>query len=122
MAKHFVVAVEADTSRILTRAAPEPTPLDPKGWTLTASEASGVSMVVLTAEPGAAEFEMHASPDAWLATVLEGRGTMLHGAADGSTVGEIEVAAGDFLTFEPNAQHAWKASGDGLKMLFVKQA
>ncbi|MEM6560075.1 MAG: cupin domain-containing protein [Planctomycetota bacterium] len=121
MAKHFVVAVDADTSHLTEADAPVSSPLEPAGWDITTADASGVSMVILTAEPGAADFDMHASPDAWLAHVVEGRCKLVHGASDGSPIGTVDVAAGDYITFEPNAQHAWQASDQRVKMLFVKR-
>ncbi|MEM7807055.1 MAG: cupin domain-containing protein [Planctomycetota bacterium] len=122
MARHFHIEVDNGAAVVETNAAPDATPLDPRGWIIRTLDTAGVSTVLLDAEAGAEEFSMHASPDRWFGQVLAGSGTLAYGNAAGNEVGSVRVAAGDLLTFEPDTPHAWRVESEPLRLLFVKPA
>ncbi|WP_096086324.1 cupin domain-containing protein [Agaribacterium haliotis] len=123
MAKHIVMSENAGASVLAQQNAPEFSSADfPEGWSGAGLEASGVFMFVLKLEEGAAEFDIHASEDQWLAYVVSGAGTLFAGTAENVKTEGMAYEAGDFITFEANTPHGWLGDGNESRLLFVKQA
>ncbi|MEM9253262.1 MAG: cupin domain-containing protein [Planctomycetota bacterium] len=122
MAKHIAMVNRDGGSAFDALPTPQSGALEHAGWSGVAVEASGLFCFEIAAEPGAAEFPMHDSPDAWVGYVVCGGGTLYSGSAAGEKLGEVTVAEGDWITFEPNTQHAWKNGDAQTRMLFIKRA
>ncbi|MEM0915005.1 MAG: cupin domain-containing protein [Planctomycetota bacterium] len=122
MAKHIGLIDREGVSSLSTLAVPQSEALDPAGWSGVPVEAAGLFCFEVTAEPGAEEFAMHAVPGAWVGYVVSGGMTLYSGKPTGEKLDEVELKPGDWLTFDPDAQHAWKNGPEKTRVLFVKQA
>ncbi|MEM1083088.1 MAG: cupin domain-containing protein [Verrucomicrobiota bacterium] len=122
MSHHFIMSDQEGSSAIAKQEAPEFSALEYQGWSGQALEASGVFCFILKVKAGGDEFPMHADAAAWLGYVVSGSGELFSGNAAGDKLEAVAFAAGDFITFEPNTQHAWKNGPDESKILVVKVA
>ena len=124
MSQHIIMSIEEDGSSSL-ETAPAPKFDDagfPDGWKGMALEASGVFMFMFEIAEGAVEFPVHSSEDEWLAYVVSGSGTLYAGTAEMERTDGVEYSEGDFITFQGDTPHGWKAAGEPSRILFVKQA
>ncbi|BFM20284.1 hypothetical protein [Gilvimarinus japonicus] len=120
MSFHVLMSLAA-TGSILTRAGePETVEIGVAGWTLQALDDSGVSLLVLRAEPEADFFEMHTSDDAWLAYVVRGCATLLAGSEPDDITDGIDCTAGSFITFDARTPHAWQTDGGSFEVVLAK--
>ncbi|MEO0796694.1 MAG: cupin domain-containing protein [Verrucomicrobiota bacterium] len=122
MATHYKMIDDNGTSSIETLDAPVFTPTDHEGWFGQAFEASGLFCFILKVESEAAEFPLHAAPEAWIGYVVAGNGTLYSGDGAGDKLKEVSYNTGDFFTFEPKTQHAWKNGVGESKIFFAKVA
>ena len=122
MNHHYVMTDHAGSSAIETLAPPEFAAADYPGWEALSLDAGALSFFMFRIAPGAAEFPLHAAPDEWIGYVVSGGGVLFAGDGEGKKLGQVHFAAGDFITFKPNTQHAWENGTEESKILFVKVA
>ncbi|MGD8174439.1 cupin domain-containing protein [Marinimicrobium agarilyticum] len=94
-------------------------PLEHKGWKLLTTSDAGLGLVFLEAEPGADEFPIHSSEDAWVGMVVRGTGTLFAGDRNEVIVDGMDYREGDFITFEPNTPHAWRNNGSDVCQILL---
>ncbi|MGC6425186.1 MAG: cupin domain-containing protein [Lentimonas sp.] len=120
-AKHFILNDNNGKSYFEDGTVPEFSAADfPAGWEALSVEAAGIFFFLFKIEPSAEEFPLHAAPDEYFSYVVKGSGTLFGG--DSETKGEhIKFNAGDFISFKPDTQHAWKNGDTETLILFVKK-
>ncbi|WP_041522706.1 hypothetical protein [Gilvimarinus agarilyticus] len=120
MSFHVLMSLAA-TGSILTRAGePETVEIGVAGWTVQTLDDSGVSLLVLRAEPDAEFFSMHTSEDAWLAYVVHGSATLIAGSEPDDITDGMDCTAGSFITFDASTPHAWLVDSDGFEVVLAK--
>lgn len=122
--KHFTMTDKNGESFISIEHAPEFSAADYSGWEAISveAEAAGLFFFMFKVAPNAEEFPLHASPDTWLSYVVSGHGLMYAGKENGVKTQGVEFKAGDFISFGPNTQHAWKNGDAETKIMFLKRA
>lgn len=124
MSNHIIMSIDPEgASQLESSPAPQ---FDesgfPDGWKGMALEDSGVFIFMFEIAEGAVEFPVHASEDEWLAYVVSGSGMLYAGTAAMDRTEGVAYSAGDFITFEGNTPHGWKAAGEPSRILFAKKA
>ncbi|MCQ3830399.1 cupin domain-containing protein [Microbulbifer elongatus] len=123
MSKHFIMFEHQGASGIETTDAPEFTSHENMpGWKARAVEDAGIFMFQFEIEPGAVEYPIHTSDEAWLAFVASGHGTLYAGDAEENRTEGVRYQAGDFITFKPNTPHGWLNGNEKSLILIVKPA
>ncbi|WP_020208763.1 cupin domain-containing protein [Gilvimarinus chinensis] len=118
-----VIMSKVQNCSILTRSGePETVEIGVVGWTLQTMNDSGVSLLVLRAEPEADYFAMHTSDEAWLAYVIKGCATLIAGSEPDDITDGIDCYAGDFITFDASTPHAWQTDGHSFEVVLAKLA
>ncbi|WP_049721001.1 cupin domain-containing protein [Gilvimarinus polysaccharolyticus] len=121
MSFHFFMAQTASCSHLTRGCSPDLAAIDVPGWQVQLVEDAGVSLLVLTADTNAEYFPPHASPDNWLALVVQGEARLFSGdeteIADG-----VDCSPGDFISFGANTYHSWELLEGPLKIVLSKVA
>lgn len=121
MSKHFIMFEHQGASAIENSDAPEFTSHENMpGWKSRAVEDSGIFMFQFEIEPGAAEYPIHTSDEAWLAYVASGHGTLYSGDEGENRTEGVQYQAGDFITFKPNTPHGWLNGNEKSILVIVK--
>lgn len=122
MNHHYLMTDQGGHSAIETLVAPEFGAAEYPGWEALSLETEGLSFFMFKIAPGAAEYPLHAAPDEWIGYVVSGSGVLYAGDEEGRQSEQVAFTAGDFITFKPNTQHAWKNGSEESRILFVKVA
>lgn len=118
-----VIMSKLKSGSILTRSSgPDTVDVGVPGWSLQTLDDSGVTLLVLRAEPEAEYFAMHTSDDAWLAYVVKGCATLIAGSEPEEITDGIDCAAGSFITFDAGTPHAWQNCGEAFEVVLAKLA
>ncbi|QKX17569.1 cupin domain-containing protein [Microbulbifer sp. YPW1] len=121
MSKHHIMFEHESASTIETVDAPDFTSHENmSGWKARAVEDAGIFMFQFEIDPGAVEYPIHTSDEAWLAYVVSGHGTLYAGDAGENRTEGITYGAGDFITFKPNTPHGWVNGDDKSLILLAK--
>jgi quercetin dioxygenase-like cupin family protein len=122
MSTHIIMSQTDGVSHLAAQPAPAFSPQEFPGWQGLALKDSGVFMFIFDIEAGAAEYPLHSSEDEWLAYVVSGSGELHSGNPEGELLDMKPFAAGDFITFRANTQHAWRNGDHPSRILFVKRS
>ena len=121
MSKHLIMFEHQGASAIETIDAPEFTSHENMpGWKARAMEDAGIFMFQFEIEPGAVEYPIHTSDEAWLAYVASGQGTLYAGDAGENRTEGVQYQEGDFITFKPNTPHGWLNGNEESILVIVK--
>lgn len=122
MSFHVIMSKLKDGSIVTRSSGPDTVDVGLPGWSLQTLDDSGVTLLVLRAEPGADYFAMHTSEDAWLAYVVEGCATLIAGREPDEIADGVDCSAGSFITFEAGTPHAWQTDGEAFEVVLAKLA
>ncbi|WP_078086133.1 cupin domain-containing protein [Microbulbifer mangrovi] len=119
MSKHLIIFEHEGASTIETVEAPDFTSHENMpGWKARSVDDAGIFMFQFSIEPGAVEYPIHTSDEAWLAYVASGYGTLFAGDTEENRTEGADYQAGDFITFKPNTPHGW-LNGDSPSVIVL---
>jgi quercetin dioxygenase-like cupin family protein len=119
----YTMINNAELVPVLTTTAAPPFDIVPdmKGWSyqLLMDRISGVDFYVYSIKSGADTMALHTSPVTWLCYVAEGDGILLLPNKDGGEPIEVSYKTGDYMIFDKDVEHGWKAGTKDASVVFV---